>query len=107
VTVWNSDPPSRLGTVQGNRLDLRRATLSADGQRLATPQGAQVALWELAPLKQIFQLGGHTAPVVSVAFSPSGSRLAAGAMDGRVVIWDATPGKAAAAPPGGRVPGTP
>ncbi len=97
VTIWNADPPSRLGTVQGNRLDLRRAALSADGQRLATPQGPQVTLWELAPPKAIFTLPGHAAPVTGVAFSPDGSRLATGAADGTVMVWDATPANAAAA----------
>jgi WD40 repeat protein len=109
VTIWKSDPPIKLGTVQGNRLDLRRAALSADGQRLATPQGTQVALWELTPLKQVFHLRGHVAPVSSIAFSPNGSRLAAGSLDGTVLVWDATMGNAAAAlpPAGGRVPGMP
>jgi WD40 repeat protein len=106
VTVWNADPPGRLGTIQSNRLDLRRAALSADGQRLAIGQGVQVALWELAPPKSIFQLRGHAASVTSVAFSPDGSRLAAGGADGTVVVWDATPAAAPQAA-GARIPGKP
>jgi WD40 repeat protein len=98
VNVWNADPASKVGAIQGTGLDLRRAALSRDGQRLATAQGTQVALWDLSSLKPILFLRGPAAAVASVAFSPDGSRLAAGALDGSVTIWDGTPAHVAAMP---------
>jgi WD40 repeat protein/serine/threonine protein kinase len=35
-----------------------------------------------------YSLSGHTAPITSMVFSPNGQWLAAGATDGRIIIWD-------------------
>ncbi len=36
-------------------------------------------------------LKGHTGPVMSVAFSPDGKRLASSSRDQTVKVWDVTP----------------
>jgi WD40 repeat protein/serine/threonine protein kinase len=40
-----------------------------------------------------YSLSGHTAPITAMEFSPDGKWLAAGAVDGRVIIWDTSAGK--------------
>jgi WD40 repeat protein len=41
--------------------------------------------------QEVFTFRGHTAGVLSLAFSPDGHRLASGGIDQSARIWDATP----------------
>jgi WD40 repeat protein len=55
-----------------------------------------VKLWDLASGQQVLSLKGPPAEMTCVAFSPDGTRLAAGSMDGtqgNVRVWDATPSR--------------
>jgi WD40 repeat protein len=38
-------------------------------------------------------LNGHEAPVLSVCFSPDGTRLASGDAEGAIFLWDPTDGR--------------
>ena len=48
-------------------------------------------LWDAQTGEEGRTLKGHTGPVVSVAWSPDGSRLASFSADGTVKVWEATP----------------
>ena len=48
-----------------------------------------VRLWGLDDGPPGLPLAGHEAPVTSLAFDPDGARLASGARDGAVIVWDA------------------
>ena len=48
-------------------------------------------VWDAATGQETLTLKGHTSAVMGLAFSPDGKRLASGARDGALKIWDATP----------------
>ncbi len=66
--------------------------VSAKGEWLAASFRQSVMIWD-SRTRQGKTLDGHTALVSCVAMTPDGARVAAGAFDGRVVIWNATTGE--------------
>jgi WD40 repeat protein len=63
---------------------LRIATASTDGT---------ARIWEAATGSELHRLIGHSSTVVSVAFTPDGSRLATVGRDGTARLWDAETGE--------------
>jgi WD40 repeat protein/tRNA A-37 threonylcarbamoyl transferase component Bud32/tetratricopeptide (TPR) repeat protein len=72
--------------------------LSSVGRLLAIGSGSydgvlapdfSIRLWSLDDGPPGVPLTGHEAPVTALAFDPAGARLASGARDGAVIVWDA------------------
>jgi WD40 repeat protein len=57
------------------------------------PEAGAAKLWEVASAKERCSLHGHTAPVLSVAFSPSGRTLATASRDQTARLWDVATGR--------------
>lgn len=94
--------------------NIQAMALSPDGSLLAVSNGATAAknaptsikVWNVASRTEKFTLIGHSAKVVSLAFSPDGRWLASGSNleDGTARLWDLTTGKQAQSFPGHEAP---
>jgi WD40 repeat protein len=81
-------------TLIGHRAEIRAASWSQDGRRLATGSADGTAkVWDAESGRHLLSLKGHTSPVWSVSWSPDGQRLATASEDGTAKVWDANSGR--------------
>jgi WD40 repeat protein/serine/threonine protein kinase len=91
IWLWDLEnfdaPPAVRHTNAGQIYDL---AFGPEGRRLAFCARDGVKIWDLKSFAELHDFAGHNGVAISLAFSPDGSRLATGGMDGTVKIWDAT-----------------
>jgi WD40 repeat protein len=66
---------------------LTALAVSPDGQWLACADGNGISIWDPASGALSWRFEGHTKEVRSVAFSPDGSLVASGSLDGLIKVW--------------------
>ena len=82
VMIWDVATQQNIATFEGGR----SVAFSPNGRILATG-GGNVNLWDVTTQRNIATLK-HTSNVWSLAFSPDGTILASGTVNGMIKLWD-------------------
>jgi WD40 repeat protein len=93
VIVWDLETGARTPLVEGGS-GSRIVAFSPDGRLLAATVSCDgtLSLWNTKTWKLVRKLSGGQNDVRSLAFSLDGQRLAAGAYDRSIVVWNDLPG---------------
>jgi WD40 repeat protein/predicted Ser/Thr protein kinase len=101
VRVWNAETGRLVRAIRGPQSPIRNAVLSPQGRQIAVcVEREYVArLYDCASGVERL-LVGHSDFVSGLAFSPDGSKLATGSVDGTIRLWNTADGKSIASLPG-------
>jgi WD40 repeat protein len=91
VYLWNTDGKDAPRLI--SKEAATQVTFSPDGKSLGFMDQGHVAIWDLTKgvLRRAPEPGGD---VTALAFSPDGKMVAAGCLDGTILLWDVTKLKA-------------
>jgi len=84
--VWDADTGAQVTELKNDGSEGAALALSGDGRWLATTGGDDVRVFDTATWKQTAVIAGPRAR--SLAFDPTGTRLAVGTYDGDASIWE-------------------
>ncbi len=87
VNVWNTYTGQLIHNLRfaGNSI-----AFSPDGKKLVTGGFGLLKIWDVSTGYLIKDISGLAGEIISLSFSPEGSKFATGAIDGSLRIWDAT-----------------
>ena len=94
IILWDVQTGEQKGNPIAHDAPIFSVAFSpADGSLLAFgAQDTRVILWNLSAEGERLSFEGHESAVNAIAFSSNGAKLASGAEDGTVIIWDAGTG---------------
>ena len=90
LIVWDASAKEEKRNFQ-HGTEIGALSWSPEGERLAAGTAGTVKVWNLATGDSLLTLRGHEHQLSSVAVSRDGRRIASGAVNGWVRIWDTPP----------------
>ncbi len=94
ATLWDLDSGEVVRRFEGHRDVLYGATLTRDGNTLATGSYDHTAiLWDVATGEPQHRLAAHNGAIFDVAFSPDGTLLATASADETCKVWHVASGQ--------------
>lgn len=96
IDLYDAQSLDRVAALDGQDVtlvsDVTPAVLSPDGRLLAViNRDSTIGIWDLAERRLVTILTDHTDRVTALAFSRDGQRLASGADDGSIRLWEVGP----------------
>ncbi len=109
VIIWDIKEGKAVQTLKGHKTPINSVAFNKDATKVVTgcaetppkepgkkPKPGEkapepeimVKVWNVADGKETLSLKGPEQEVRSVAFSPDGSYIAAGSLDGKIYLWD-------------------
>jgi WD40 repeat protein/mono/diheme cytochrome c family protein len=93
ASIWDVGSGKKLKTIEGHRDTLYDATLSPDGEVLATTSyDRRIELWNAETGEPLRTLLGHNGAIFDLAFSPDGTILASASADATIKLWQTATG---------------
>ena len=87
IRIWDLTSRKQVGSPIDADSYAYDVSLSNDG-RIAAGVGLTVSVWDVKTRHRIASMEGHSATVLTVAFSPYNSHIASGSSDCSIRLWD-------------------
>jgi len=86
IGVWSLESGVEVGTIEPG-VATSAVAFAPGGRILAAAQDRHITLYEAETGRVVRTLQGHTAAILSLAFTPDGKLLVSGGKDGTVMVW--------------------
>ena len=89
IGVWSLESGAEVETIEPGVVTsaVAFAPGGPGGRLLAAAQDQHITLYEAETGRVVRTLQGHTAAILSLAFTPDGKLLVSGGKDGTVMVW--------------------